>query len=112
MILKLCILIWGIIEIFIGGSVAISKKLLYLKGVVESLTYINNKFDLSKVKDIKKFSVWVGETVLIEGGLYIFLSSASIYFELNNFIVLFFIVIIEFFFFNVIIKGVLNFIEE
>lgn len=112
MILKYFILIWGIIEVLIGGSVAIRKKLLFLKGVMESIYYIDNKFDISKVKDIKNFSRWIGEAVLLEGGLYIFLASASIYFELNNLIVLLFISVIEVFFFKTIIRGALNFIEE
>ena len=112
MILKYFILIWGIIEDLMGGSVAIRKKLSFLEGIMESIYYIDNKFDISKVKDIKNFSSWIGETVLLEGGLYVFLASASIYFELNNFIVLIFIAIIEVFFFKTIIKGALNFIEE
>jgi len=95
-----------------GGFVAIRKKLSFLEGVIDSFSYINNKFDISKVKDIKNFSRWIGETVLLEGGLYVFLASASIYFKLNNFIVLLFIAVIEVFFFKTIIKGALNFIEE
>ncbi|WP_322390174.1 hypothetical protein, partial [Clostridium perfringens] len=72
---------------------------------------INNNFNLSEIKDIKLFSKWIGEVVLLEGSLYIFLASASIYFNMNIFIVIVFIILIEIFFFNIISKGIRNFTD-
>lgn len=112
MLLNILILIWGATELIIGGFVAIKKELSILKPIVYSFSYINKEFDLEKIADIKAFSRWLGEIVLVEGALYIFLSSASIYFNMNILMVLIFICIIEMLFFNIIIKGIQNFLKE
>ncbi|WP_066894198.1 hypothetical protein [Clostridium nigeriense] len=110
--LYIFLLIWGTIELLIGGIVATQRKLLMIKGIVESFSFINRNFSIEKISDIKAFSRWIGEIVLLEGALYIFLSSASIYFQINIFIVIIFICLIEIFFFNVINKGLNNYTEK
>ncbi|GAA0085505.1 hypothetical protein UT300007_19440 [Clostridium sp. CTA-7] len=111
MVFKYILLIWGFIELILGITVLLKKKLLLLKVIVESFSMINNNFNLSEIKDIKLFSKWIGEVVLLEGSLYIFLASASIYFNMNIFIVIVFIILIEIFFFNIISKGIRNFTD-
>lgn len=110
--LYIFILIWGTIELIIGGIVTIQKKLLIIKGIVESFSFLNNDFALDKVINIKAFSKWIGEVILLEGALYIFLASASIYFKMDILIVLVFITIIEIIFFNIINKGLESYIEK
>lgn len=112
MLLNILILIWGATELIIGGFVAIKKELLILKPIVDSLSYIKRDFELEKVADVKAFSRWFGEIVLVEGALYIFLSSAAIYFNMNILMVLIFICIIEMLFFNIIMKGIQIFLKE
>jgi hypothetical protein len=111
MVFKYILLIWGLIELILGITVLLKKKLLLLKVIVESFSMINNNFNLSEIKDIKLFSKWIGEVVLLEGSLYIFLASASIYFNMNIFIVIVFIILIEIFFFNIISKGIRTFTD-
>ena len=112
MLLNILILIWGATELMIGGLVTAKKKLLFLNLIVESFSYINKEFNIEKVENIKSFSTWIGETVLVEGALYVFLASAAIYFKMNIFIVIIFICIIEIVFFNIIMKGIQTFIRE
>ncbi|WP_411170431.1 hypothetical protein ACH36K_08110 [Clostridium sp. MB05] len=111
MVFKYILLIWGLIELILGITVLLKRKLLLLKVIVESFSMINNNFNLSEIKDIKIFSKWIGEVVLLEGSLYIFLASASIYFNMNIFIVIVFIILIEIFFFNIMSKGIRNFTD-
>lgn len=111
MIFKYLILVWGVMELILGIAVLLKKKLMLLGFVVESFSILNNDFNISKIKDIKKFSRWLGEVVVLEGSLYIFLASASIFFEMNLLIIIVFIILIEIFFFNVINKGINNFIK-
>lgn len=106
MILNILLLIWGATELIIGGVVAIKKELLGLKSIIESIYFINREFSIEKVTDIKSFSRWIGEIVLVEGSLYIFLASAAIFFEMNILTVIIFICIIEMLFFNIIMKGI------
>lgn len=106
MVLSIFLLIWGTTELIIGSVVAIRKELLFLKSIIESFSYINREFSLEKITDIKSFSRWIGEVVLVEGSLYIFLASASIFFKMNVLIVIIFICIIEVLFFNIIMKGI------
>lgn len=110
--LYIFLLIWGTIELLLGGIVTIKKRLLMLKGIVESFSFLNSKFDIDKISNIEVFSKWIGEVILLEGAVYIFLASASIYFRMNIFIVLVFISIIEVIFFNIINKGLENYIEK
>lgn len=112
MILNILLLIWGVIELIFGGTVAIKKKLLILKSIVESFYYLNKNFSIDKVNNMQKFSKWIGEMVLLEGALYIFLASASIFFKMNILIVIIFICIIETFFFNLISKGINNYMDK
>ena len=112
MALYIFLLTWGIIELAVGGIVSTKRKLVIIKGIVKSFSYLNMNFSIDKIKDIKGLSKWIGEVILLEGALYIFLASASIYFKINVLIVLIFISIIEVFFFNVINKGLENYIEE
>ena len=111
MIFKYLILAWGFIELILGIAVLLKKKLLLLGFIVESFSVLNNEFSISNIKDIKTFSKWLGEVVVLEGSLYIFLASASIFFEMSILIVIVFIIFIEIFFFNVINKGIRNFIK-
>lgn len=111
MIFKYLILVWGVMELILGIAVLLKKKLMLLGFVVESFSILNNDFNISKIKDIKKISRWLGEVVVLEGSLYIFLASASIFFEMNLLIIILFIILIEIFFFNVINKGINNFIK-
>lgn len=112
MFLNILLLIWGVIELITGGTVAVKKKLLILKSIIEGFYYINEDFSIEKIKDIKVFSKWIGEVLLLEGAIYIFLASASIFFNMNILITIIFICIIEFFFFNVISKGINNYIDK
>jgi len=112
LLLNILLLIFGVTELIIGGVVAIRKKLSILRPIVESFTFINREFSIEKIIDIKSFSRWIGEVILVEGAMYIFLSSAAIYFEMNIFIVIIFICIIEVIFFNIINKGIQSTIEE
>ncbi|MDI9215196.1 MULTISPECIES: hypothetical protein [Clostridium] len=111
MIFKYLILGWGIIEFILGITVLLKKKLFLLGFIVESFSILNNEFNVSNIKDIKTFSRWIGEVVVLEGSLYIFLASASIFFEMSIVIIIVFIILIEIFFFNVINKGIKNFIK-
>lgn len=111
MIFKYLILAWGLIELILGIAVLLKKKLLLLGFIVESFSVLNNEFSISNIKDIKTFSRWIGEVVVLEGSLYIFLASASIFFEMSILIVIVFIILIEIFFFKVINKGIKNFIK-
>lgn len=109
MIFKYLILGWGVIEFILGITVLLKKKLLLLGFIVESFSILNNDFNASNIKDINTFSRWLGEVVVLEGSLYIFLASASIFFKMNLLIIIVFIILIEIFFFNVINKGIRNF---
>lgn len=109
MIFKYLILGWGVIEFILGITVLLKKKLLLLGFIVESFSILNNDFNASNIKDINIFSRWLGEVVVLEGSLYIFLASASIFFKMNLLIIIVFIILIEIFFFNVINKGIRNF---
>ncbi|WP_291652100.1 hypothetical protein [Clostridium sp.] len=111
MIFKYLILGWGIIELILGITVLLKKKLLILGFIVESFSILNNEFNISNIKDTKTFSRWLGEVVVLEGSLYIFLASASIFFKMNLLIIIVFIILIEIFFFNVINKGIRNYIK-
>lgn len=111
MIFKYLILAWGFIELILGIAVLLKKKLLLLGFIVEGFSVLNNEFSISNIKDIKIFSRWLGEVVVLEGSLYIFLASASIFFEMNILTVIVFIIPIEIFFFKVISKGIKNFIK-
>lgn len=111
MVFKYLILGWGVIEFILGITVLLKKKLFLLGFIVESFSILNNEFNVSNIKDIKTFSRWIGEVVVLEGSLYIFLASASIFFEMSVVIIIVFIILIEIFFFNVISKGIRNFIE-
>ncbi|MBD7915926.1 hypothetical protein H9660_12295 [Clostridium sp. Sa3CUN1] len=106
------LLIWGAIELVVGGIVSTKKRLIIIRGIVESFSYLNINFSIDKIKDIKRFSKWIGEVILVEGALYIFLASASIYFKMNVLIVLIFISIIEVLFFNIVNRGLENYIEK
>lgn len=110
MIFKYLILLWGTLEFILGITVVIQRDLLLLKFIVESFSVLNNGFSIDKINNIKVFSKWVGEIVTLEGSLYIFLASASIFFNMSIIIVIIFIIIIEVFFFNVITNGIKNFI--
>lgn len=112
MLLNILLLIWGATELIIGGVVATKKKLLFLNTIIESFSYINREFHIERIDDIRSFSTWIGETILVEGALYVFLASAAIYFKMNIIIVVIFIIIIETVFFNNIIKGIKTFIRE
>lgn len=112
MTLKILLLIWGVIELIIGGIVASRKELLMLRSIVESISFINKEFSIEKITDIKSFSRWLGEIVLVEGSLYIFLSSAAIFFNMNVLMVIIFICIIEVVFFNMIMKGIQTTLNE
>ena len=112
MLLNILLLIWGATELIIGGVVAVKKELLILKSIVESFSFMNGEFSIEKITDIKGFSRWFGEIVLVEGAIYVFLSSAAIYFNMNVFIVIIFICIIEVLFFNIIMKGIQSTIKE
>ena len=112
MILNILLLIWGATELIIGGLVATKKELLFLKSIIESFSYINRDFNIESIGNIKSFSIWIGEILLVEGALYVFLSSAAIYFNMNIIIVIIFIFIIEIAFFNFIIRGIQNFLKE
>ncbi len=112
MFLNILLLIWGVTELIIGGLVSTKKKLSILKPIVESFSYINGEFEIEKIADIKSFSIWIGEIVLVEGALYVFLSSSAIYFNMNFIIVIIFIGIIEAVFFNIIMKGIQTFLKE
>ncbi|MGG7144999.1 hypothetical protein ACQPVP_16275 [Clostridium nigeriense] len=112
MIFNILLLIWGVIELITGGIVAVKKKLLILKSIIEGFNYINKDFSIEKIKDIEVFSKWIGEVLLLEGAIYIFLASASIFFKMNVLITIIFICIIEYFFFNVISEGINNSIDE
>ncbi|MGG7214058.1 hypothetical protein ACQPUY_10625 [Clostridium nigeriense] len=112
MFFNILLLIWGAIELITGGTVAVKKKLLIVKSIVEGFYYVNKDFSIEKIKDIKVFSKWIGEILLLEGALYIFLASASIFFNMNILITIIFICIIEFFFFNVISKGINNYVDK
>lgn len=110
MIFKYLILLWGVLEFILGITVVIKRDLLLLKFIVESFSVLNSDFSMDKINNIKVFSKWFGEIVTLEGSLYIFLASASIFFNMSIIIVIIFIIIIEVFFFNVIINGIKNFI--
>ncbi len=110
MIFKYLILLWGTLEFILGITVVIQRDLLLLKFIVEGFSVLNNGFSIDKINNIKVFSKWVGEIVILEGSLYIFLASASIFFNMSIIIVIIFIIIIEVFFFNVITNGIKNFI--
>lgn len=112
MFLNILILVWGVTELIIGGLVTTKKKLSILKPILESFSYINADFDIEKISDIKSFSIWIGEIVLVEGALYVFLSSSAIYFNMNFIIVIGLIGIIEVVFFNIIMKGIQIFLKE
>ena len=112
MVLNILLFIWGTIELLLGGTVALKKKLLMLSSIVECFYFINKDFSIDKIKNIQSFAKWIGEIVMLEGALYIFLASASIFFEMNILIVIIFVCIIEFYFFNLILKGINNYIDK
>ncbi len=55
------------------------KDLILLKFIVESFSVLNSDFGMDKINNIKVFSKWFGEIVTLEGSIYIFLASASIF---------------------------------
>jgi len=86
--------------------------LLMLKSIIKSFSFINREFDIEQIEDIKSFSRLIGEIVLVEGAVYIFLSSAAIYFNMNIIITIIFICIIEVLFFNIIMRGIQTTIKK
>lgn len=106
---KYLILFWGLLECCLGAVVSLKKDLLILNTLVESIAFLIRDFNINNIKDKKIFSTWIGDMVLVEGAVYVFLGSVSLYFKMNNIIILFFIIIIEIIFFNILAKGFKNF---
>ncbi len=112
MLLNILLLLWGATELIIGGVVAVKKDLLILKSIIKSFSFIIREFDIEELQDIKSFSRLIGEIILVEGAVYIFLSSAAIYFNMNIIIVIIFICIIEVLFFNIIMRAIQTTIKK
>ena len=106
---KYLILFWGLLECCLGAVVSLKKDLLILNTLVESIAFLIRDFNINNIKDKKIFSTWIGDMVLVEGAIYTFLGATSLYFKMNNIIIVFFIVIIEIIFFNILIKGFKSF---
>ena len=106
MLFKYLVLSWGLLECCLGAFISLKKDLLMLNPIVESLSFFIKDFNITNIKDKKIFSTWIGDMILVEGALYAFLGSSSLYFQMNNIIILCFIIIIEILFFNILLKGV------
>lgn len=103
-------MVWGILNFILGISILLERKLIiYI--ILKSFFLLNKGISLSHTKDVKFFSKWIGEIVVLEGALYIFLASASIFFKIMLVIVIVFVIFIEIIFFNIIINGINDFLE-
>lgn len=106
---KYLILFWGLLECCLGVMISLKKELLILSNVVKNMSLFIKDFSIEDIKDKKLFSTWVGDMILVEGAIYTFLGATSLYFKMNDIIIVFFIVIIEIIFFNILIKGFKSF---
>lgn len=106
---KYLILFLGLLECCLGAIISLKKEIIVIGTVVENMNFFIKDFDIDNIKDKKLFSTWIGDIILVEGAIYTFLGAASLYFKMNNLIVVFFIIIIEVIFFNILISGFKNF---
>ena len=106
---KYLILFLGLLECILGIIISLKKELIVIGTIIENMNLIIKDFDVDNIKDKKLFSTWMGDIILVQGAIYTFLGAASLYFKMNNLIVVFFIIIIEIIFFNILITGFKNF---
>lgn len=106
---KYLILFWGLLECCLGVIISLKKDVLILKNVFGKIVLFTKDFNINDIEDKSTFSTWIGDMILVEGAVYTFLGATSLYFQMNNLIIVFFIIIIEVIFFNILIKGFKNF---
>lgn len=96
------LLIVGVFEILLGICFYINKNKRFLNMISEFYLALNKAGDIEEKSRITKF---LGQTISLEGGMYLFLGSISIYTKMNFWIIIILIVVIEFTFFNIIKSG-------
>lgn len=96
------LLIVGIFEILLGIGFYISKNKRFLNIISEFYIAFNKGVNLENIENKNRITKFLGQTIALEGGMYLFLGSVSIYTKMNFFITIILIIIIELTFFNVI----------
>ena len=96
------LLVVGIFEILLGISFYLNRNKSFLDAISKMYITFNKKVTLEKIENKHIITKFLGQTIALEGGLYLFLGSVSIYTKMNFFITMVLIVIIEITFFNII----------
>ena len=96
------LLVVGIFEILLGISFYLNKNKSFLDTIYKMYITLNKKVTLEEIEDKYVITKFLGQTIAIEGGLYFFLGSVSLYTKMNFFITMVLIIIIEITFFNII----------
>lgn len=96
------LLIIGIFEILLGIIFYLNKNKSFLDIIYKIYTTINKNVILEEIEDKYIITKSLGQTIAIEGGIYFFLGSVSLYTKMSFFTTIVLIVIIEITFFNII----------
>lgn len=96
------LLIVGIFEILLGISFYINKNKRFINIISEAYIAFNKGVNLEDFENKNRIIKFLGQTIALEGGMYLFLGSVSIYTKMSFLITIILIIIIEFTFFNII----------
>lgn len=96
------LLIVGILEILLGIGFYISKNKKFVNTISEFYLLFNKGVNLENIENKNRITKFLGQTISLEGGMYLFLGSISIYTKMNFLITIILIIIIEITFFNII----------
>lgn len=100
--LEKILLVVGIFEILLGISFYLNRNKSFLDTIYNMYINFNKKSILEEVEEKNIITKFLGQTIAIEGGLYFFLGSVSLYTKMDFFITIVLIVVIEITFFNII----------
>ena len=96
------LLIAGIFEILLGIGFYINKNKKFINTISEFYLAFNKGVNLENIENKNRIIKFLGQTIALEGGMYLFLGSVSIYTKMNFLITIILIIIIELTFFNII----------
>lgn len=110
MIFKYIILIYGLVQFFVGAYIWFKKNERLANFLIVSISMLNSPIKYDDIKNHSEFARWTGSIVILWGCTYVFLASASIFFGIGFIMIIILIILIETNFFRIMINGVKNFI--
>ncbi|WP_300383279.1 hypothetical protein [Clostridium sp.] len=96
------LLILGVFEILLGIAFYLSKHKGFLYKISESYIAFNKGITLGELENKNIIIKFLGQTIALEGGMYLFLGAISIYTKMYFLITIILIIIIEVTFFYII----------